>query len=80
MVRKYSGGEMKDEELLPCPFCGSRANIKRQDGYYIECSNIKCDIKLGAAASKRYFYAGNFISEQEAIEAWNKRVNENTTS
>lgn len=58
-------------ELKPCPFCGEDAkvyklpSIYRNRSYYgIECGSNEC-ITLTMSADYR--------TEQEAIEAWNRR-------
>ena len=50
-------------ELKPCPFCGSRALITSNllEEYYIVCTACTC---CGPGPG----------SEQEAIEAWNRRA------
>jgi len=71
---------MSEQNLLPCPFCGSPAeHFERVDEYgfftsepgttehVIECSNKKCPVYL-EAVGKTY---------KEAAKAWNKRVGEN---
>ena len=64
------GGVMENEtmtELEPCPFCGREAtSIEKYDyssypWHWIECTN--CDARTN-----------KFLTEKEAIEAWNKRV------
>ena len=53
-------------ELKNCPFCGARASIKPSDSnfktYFAECEG-----ECGARTDYRY-------TEQEAADAWNKRV------
>ena len=57
-------------KLKKCPFCGSDAEIKavyKSGLYHAICSNNDCDV----------YPCGNmFLTEQEAIEAWNKRASE----
>ena len=52
----------------PCPFCGREAVIVKswESGSYVRCSN---GYKCGARQDW-------FDSEKEAIEAWNRRVND----
>ena len=70
-------------ELKPCPFCNGYAkiNIKREsagmDGSYtnwiIHCE--KCGAMITCPADR--FYGRKALTEDEAIEAWNRRVGEN---
>ena len=57
--------------LLPCPFCGSKAEIKSGAPYFryvhIACTNENC------LASQIFDFA--FNTEEEAVEAWNTRAN-----
>ena len=61
-------------ELKPCPFCGSKADVKsttpitheRQEyygygGYFVMCRGC-------------FTSGNNYPTEQEAREAWNRRV------
>lgn len=65
---------MTEPKLKKCPFCGGEAEAtEMQDTWYndtmhwyICCS--KCSCCLGGY--------GEFTTEAEAIEAWNKRVGE----
>lgn len=57
-------------ELKPCPFCGGKAEIfqrigKRYSEYNVSCGNVNCNVMPET---------GNFDTEQKAIEAWNRRV------
>ena len=58
---------MQDElkmELRPCPFCGGEANLYQTFGvdrpYHILCG---CGGRVGW-----------FVTEQEAVDAWNRRT------
>lgn len=55
--------------LLPCPFCGAEASWGRvgRTTWDIECSE-GCVTMTRAHAG-----AGAFISEDEAVAAWNRR-------
>lgn len=65
-------------ELRKCPFCGGEATVSEiQDTWqndtghwYILCDECSCC--LGGY--------GEFTTEEEAIEAWNKRVPQTWTS
>lgn len=49
-----------------CPFCGSPAEIlKSSNDYIIHCSNLKCILSC---------LTTHYPTEEEAIEAWNKRT------
>lgn len=55
--------------LKPCPFCGAAANIgfDFKHDYVVFCTNEFCmlnELEYG------------FDSEEEAIEAWNRRTND----
>lgn len=56
-----------NEELKPCPFCGSKAFITRfeqgVDAYYVVCGNPECAAGIGLEKP-----------EAEAIAAWNARA------
>lgn len=69
---------MSEQNLLPCPFCGSEAKIFDCDWSQISdsnevtyspgCTNYDC-IAYGNIA--------NYDTPEEAAKAWNKRVGEN---
>ncbi len=65
MEQKAAKEAKKDPQLLPCPFCGSRAELTIGDGGYIwaNCSNIDC--MAMTADSKR---------ASSAARIWNTRV------
>lgn len=56
---------MSEFELKPCPFCGGEARAYKSEivlpGYTVLCK--KCN------ATVNYF-----LTNEEAIEAWNRRV------
>lgn len=70
-----AGNENKPEQLKPCPYCGSGDvglttefeewehydETDWQEWHYVKCNG--CDIELG-----------RFYGEEEAVEAWNRRV------
>ena len=74
---------MSEQSLLPCPFCGHRAEIRGEDrkahfegtGFYIVCLNEECGISMGDECCCPYDgKTGQFDSKKEAAEAWNKRA------
>lgn len=59
---------MTQEELKRCPFCGSKGEITYKEGlktWIVECSNQFC--------MASYMIGTDFDTEEEAIEAWNRR-------
>lgn len=57
---------ISDERLLPCPFCGGEANCS--DYYGEDCIFEYLVICLDCGVSTQ-----TFLTEEEAIEAWNTR-------
>jgi hypothetical protein len=51
---------LKEQELLPCPFCGGRGDAAKDAYWSVRCDDCECE-------------SGWFESKEEAIEAWNKR-------
>lgn len=67
---------MMETELKPCPFCGGQAELRKtlgRENYFVRCKNM-CAITCG-----RHNINGKWrpISQNEAIELWNRRTNEN---
>lgn len=60
---------MDTNMLKPCPFCGGEGNVEEHpfmtipNSYCVKCPVCKCQTSQF------------FNSEQEAIDAWNRRVN-----
>lgn len=62
-----------NKTLLPCPFCGSEAELYgEEDMVWAICTNNKCYMAYPVA---------KFDEPEDAMEAWNKRtiVDENVT-
>ena len=58
-------------ELKPCPFCGSEAILREKKGlgtWIVECLNGRCPAS--------YMIGWDYDTQIEAIEAWNRRVND----
>jgi Lar family restriction alleviation protein len=64
------------EPLKPCPFCGSKAEIRKVYGteneYYVECNSSRGPLEDRCIISGVGVRA--FNSKDEAIAAWNRRV------
>ena len=63
--------EKIENKLKPCPFCGGEAHTAIEDcyGYYGDDWLVFCD-----ECSLQFGFTKQFETEEEAIEAWNKRV------
>lgn len=69
-------------ELKPCPFCGGKAfpghkisfsaHGERVDEHYVSC--IDCGAKGPAYYAEDDIFRGGKITEQKAINAWNRRA------
>lgn len=55
----------RNDELLPCPFCGSLGDLERHKGcgLRVVCQNINCRAEVGCWQDREEF----------AIKAWNTR-------
>ena len=63
-------------ELLPCPFCSSEPDLlESYGGWYIRCS---CGVSMCENYSEGGFPVGEFVTEAEAIAAWNTRATHGT--
>jgi hypothetical protein len=70
-------------ELLPCPFCGSPADLERDSDHHGEWFNLGCSRHWGkvidpssanTCLAGRIFYTEAGRCEGEAIAAWNRRA------
>ena len=59
---------MNQPELKPCPFCGREAQIWQ--GIEHSSYRVACKSQYECAAQ-----VGPYDTEEEAVEAWNKRTN-----
>ena len=64
----------KKIKLKPCPFCGNEPKIEFNESigyvsYYVKCINLECNVEV---------YTFDFNTKEEAIEAWNNRVDGNS--
>ena len=62
-IEKWQVNKMN--ELKPCPFCGRKPELRRDDdGFsYIVCANDNC-----------YVRTDGHLNDNAAIKAWNRRV------
>lgn len=58
------------DKLKPCPFCGGEAKVEHE--YYSNFTKINYCVSCFSCFSSTF----DFDTEQEAIEAWNRRVGE----
>lgn len=67
-------------ELLPCPFCGSAAEIERGNDHHGEWFNLGCSCHWGnvepdsACSAGRMWYTAEPEDEPKAIATWNTRA------
>lgn len=78
----YDALESERKRLKPCPFCGQLPRLQRDDrwprsgphegervdAFEVVCDNYKCPIYHADIVY--------FLSEQEAVDAWNRRAAE----
>lgn len=60
------------EKLQPCPFCGGKAKLEHNYEHDNYLSFVRC--QKCYAQSHKYMISCDYCSDQRAIEAWNKRV------
>jgi hypothetical protein len=66
-------------ELLPCPFCGCKADMIRENGeYWVRCQGFSCFGCVFARIGNRPFLYGygdvGFRYKEDAIRRWNTRA------
>lgn len=69
-VAEGTGGEIV-AELKRCPFCGSPGEVEHREysgTWIVQCSNGECPAS--------YMIGWDYETEEDAIDAWNRRVNE----
>lgn len=74
--------ELEGEELLPCPFCGSEAELAHTwtAAYWVEC--LECEAQrsgeyggdLSDVGDPDHDRASHIASAKSAVEAWNTRA------
>ena len=75
---------MKDKELLPCPFCGGKAELATINnlGHDIIGVVVRCKNCHSEGSSFKYGYMSPEENErtEKAIAAWNNRANSRETT
>lgn len=57
---------MSDTKVKPCPFCGGKSRVHQYLGkWYARCNKCKS-------------YSAPYDTEEQAREAWNRRVRDET--
>lgn len=71
----------QQEDLKPCPFCGSRAEIEYDSDHHGEWFNLGCSKHWSAVTpvenaciGGRLFYTEPLEEEAKAVERWNRRA------
>ena len=62
---------MKMKDFKPCPFCGDtyiKVHIGRHYGFVVGCNTVNC-ICVHVTGKE-------FKTQEEAVKAWNRRVDE----
>ena len=60
-------------ELLPCPFCGNKAEITINKSRQGQTSNVRCSVCSCRKTLLKYpNYEGDI--EKDAVDDWNKRT------
>ena len=74
-VRKMA----KEPELKRCPFCGGEAEVV---GHYVKGgpNNYQYFVRCKRYKVAPMVYGMNFKKKEKAIEAWNRRVSDETTN
>lgn len=65
-----------NDKLKLCPFCGSEARIEEIRTFARIVYSVSC-IDIDRTCPMYYLKTRYFGTKKQAIEAWNRRVNEN---
>jgi hypothetical protein len=68
-LKRIAGKKKPKVDLLPCPFCGSRAESQvlkfgEFEQYEVRCTSIKCFVDIRS-----------YRSMKDAVRKWNSRFN-----
>lgn len=67
---------MNEKNLKPCPFCGGEADIYSINGKkQVRCKRCRC--RTPRMSRSDWFPKPEKDNTELAVEAWNRRVNEN---
>lgn len=63
-------------ELLPCPFCGGEAKLRRHESYEIDsCQNDAFSkVICNGCEAEMFFFGEENIANKLCAEAWNTRT------
>lgn len=68
-----------NEELKPCPFCGGKAETHSCGTFENEKLAVIFDGRVGVHCSVCHVATTPYENEEEAIEAWNRRSDDEPT-
>ena len=63
---------MKNPELKPCPFCGSKAELYEENIFSTKYSRVRC--KKCYAETEKVCISLDYAANNRAVELWNRRV------
>ena len=63
------------QELKPCPFCGSKGYIKQDEDHHGKFYTLGCSNESCMANTILYTMPEDELKLEEAINQWNTRVN-----
>lgn len=66
---------VKDTELLPCPFCGSKAKLIANTQSFLPYVLVQCE--NCSAKTKNVMQSIDYCATDEAAKLWNKRADLN---
>lgn len=70
-----AGNKNKPEQLKPCPFCGADVESGVHIDVVVSFNELKDDTHYGVICENCGARIGCFKILEEAVEAWNRRIN-----